>query len=69
MVNFYVRRIVERKLTIDDVPARWSEAVSAGVIDYYVERIRSGQMTLEDVPDEWYEAVKEALGNEDEADE
>lgn len=64
MVNFYVRRIVERKLTIDDVPARWSEAVRSGVIDYYVERIKAGQMTLDDVPAEWYEAVKEALENE-----
>ena len=27
MVNFYVRRIKEGKMTLDQVPERWSEAV------------------------------------------
>lgn len=32
MVKFYVRRIlVEKKMTIDEVPARWREAVRKAI--------------------------------------
>lgn len=27
MVNFYVKRILEGKMTIDEVPEKWREAV------------------------------------------
>jgi hypothetical protein len=27
MINFYVNRIKQEKMTIDDVPERWREAV------------------------------------------
>lgn len=31
MVNFYVRRIREGKMTLEEVPARWYEAVKAAL--------------------------------------
>ena len=31
MVNFYVRRIKAGKLTLEDVPARWYEAVKTAL--------------------------------------
>ena len=31
MVNFYVRRIKAGKMTLEDVPARWCEAVKAAL--------------------------------------
>lgn len=31
MVNFYVRRIKAGKMTLEDVPARWHEAVKAAL--------------------------------------
>lgn len=31
MVNFYVRRIKANKMTLEDVPARWYEAVKAAL--------------------------------------
>lgn len=34
MVKFYVRRIlVDKKMTIDDVPERWREKVRAEIIE------------------------------------
>lgn len=31
MVNFYVRQIQAGKITLEDVPARWYEAVKAAL--------------------------------------
>ena len=31
MVNFYLRRIKAGKMTLEDVPARWHEAVKAAL--------------------------------------
>ena len=31
MVKFYVNRIKSRKMTLEDVPARWYEAVKAAL--------------------------------------
>lgn len=31
MVNFYVRRIREGKMTLEEVPTRWYEAVKAAL--------------------------------------
>lgn len=31
MVNFYVRRIKAGKITLEDIPARWYEAVKAAL--------------------------------------
>ena len=33
MVNFYVRRIKAGKMTLEDVPARWYEAVREALED------------------------------------
>lgn len=33
MVAFYVKRIKEGKMTLEDVPARWYEAVKAALED------------------------------------
>lgn len=37
MVNFYVRRIREGKMTLEDVPARWHDAVKKALEDEEAE--------------------------------
>lgn len=37
MVNFYVRRIREGKMTLEEVPARWYEAVKKALEDEEAE--------------------------------
>ena len=37
MVNFYVRRIREGKMTLEDVPARWYDAVKKALEDEEAE--------------------------------
>lgn len=37
MVNFYVRRIREGKMTLEDVPARWYDAVKKALEDEETE--------------------------------
>lgn len=61
MVNFYVRRILAGKMTLDEVPERWKAAVKEALINEYVKKIRADEMTIDDVPEYIREDVRKAL--------
>jgi hypothetical protein len=62
MVRLYVSRILAGRMTADEVPERWREAVDAAMVAHYAGEVLSGAMSFDGVPERWRDAVKEALG-------
>ena len=63
MVAFYVRRILARKMSLEDVPERWYAEVKEALINEYVNRIHASEMTIDEVPEYIREDVRKALDN------
>lgn len=59
MVLYYSYYIIDGRLTIDDVPSRWS-ADTAAVIDYY-HQVKAETITIEDVPEQYKPTVAKLI--------